>query len=122
MSTGNTRLRLWELNPRLTALVLQCQQLAVEPGLLAILPNATLVERRRQIASYLGVSIWYMVMDLRGGGIFCFCFCVRLGARGQVPAYMGGRIVLFGLAGRGGLGWKGCLVFCFVVYQSATAC
>ena len=125
MSTGNTCLRLWELNPRLTALVLQYQQPAVELGLLVILPNATLTERRRQIASYLGVSIWCMVVALRGGDIFVFDFVCVWGAGGQVPAYVGGRIVLFGLAGRGGFGWKGCLVLfrCLsVCYCLLTAC
>lgn len=55
--TGNLIPHLCERNPRLTALVLECQQLAVALGLPALLPNVTVVDRRQQIASYLGVSI-----------------------------------------------------------------
>ncbi|KAH8155650.1 uncharacterized protein LAJ45_00660 [Morchella importuna] len=41
----------------LTFTVLECQQLAVALGLPALLPNVTVMDRRKQIASYLGVSI-----------------------------------------------------------------
>ena len=55
--TGNTILHLCELNSRITAIVLQCQQLAVALGLPALLPNVAVQDRRQKIALYLGVSI-----------------------------------------------------------------